>query len=81
MLVTLLVRFLFIFKLKIVNIFDRGGRIECLLSEEQSDTDKQAPLLTDTEFILHRQSDHKEGLFSDRRPVRESTLARLSPVK
>ena len=72
---------LFFFKLKIVNIFDRGGRIECSLSEEQSDTDKQAPLLTDTKFILHRQSDHKEGLFSDQRTMRESTLARISPVK
>ena len=40
-----IIYFLFFFKLKIVNIFDRGGRIECSLSEEQSDTDKQAPLL------------------------------------
>ena len=37
-------------------------------------------LLTDKEAILQRWSEHFEGLFSDRRTVRESSLAKIPQV-
>ena len=37
-------------------------------------------LLTDKETILQRWSEHFEGLFSDRRTVQESSLAKISQV-
>ena len=37
-------------------------------------------LLTDKEVILQRWSEHFEGLFSDRRTVQESSLAKIPPV-
>ena len=37
-------------------------------------------LLTDMEAILKRWSEHFEGLFSDRRIVQESSLAKIPPV-
>ena len=37
-------------------------------------------LLTDKEAILQRWSEHFEGLFSDRRTVQESSLAKIPQV-
>ena len=37
-------------------------------------------LLTDKEAILHRWSEHFEGLFNDRRTVQESSLAKIPQV-
>ena len=37
-------------------------------------------LVTDKEAILQRWSEHFEGLFSDRRTVQESSLAKIPPV-